>query len=521
MSDQSYSFATKVRNMRRHGWQRPLHSLQIVGIAIFSFLVVTFYVFLGLFLGHNTLEITITSVFSVVVVSVIYFFVRCTAIDPTDKTSFKKKRKVKTRGYAKLNYGFLFSQILVRFFRRLERKILKHCIRRKYLDPLSTNVQIEPLLPFLLVIKDDALTPDLKDDDITFCSYCDFEVKKTSKHCRTCNRCVEGFDHHCRWLNNCIGKKNYTTFFLLMVFVLLMLIIEGGTAIAIFVRCFTDKKGIEAELEKRLYLEFPRGVLAAISVSLVLLTAYGSAALGQLFFFHVVLIRKGMRTYDYILAMKEANESLEMDPFSDSGFSSDDSSDFDSPEKPTFISRFVCDGHRTTIQNPARLSIRIDGEPNPSAINKKTGFRANIDPWKLIKMTSEKALIAAEKTRERIMEQTSTKELESLKPLPLEMKSGPLMMNPEKKNIDSTDSGITPLLTKGWFPGSPGLFSSPRRRYSGSPTIFSGVVPSPKQKYRSNFDLKLTGVSQELDTYISRQVVNSVLKKDGAETSPG
>ena len=82
-----------------------------------------------------------------------------------------------------------------------------------------------------------------------------------------------------QWLNNCVGKRNYTTFILLMIFVLLMvgrfvsldcqkqlimflnelahffnqivvqLIIEGGTATAIFVRCFTDKKGIDRELE--------------------------------------------------------------------------------------------------------------------------------------------------------------------------------------------------------------------------------------------------------------------------------
>ncbi|OMO64134.1 Zinc finger, DHHC-type, palmitoyltransferase [Corchorus capsularis] len=446
--------------------------------------------------------------------SVMFLFIRCTAIDPTDKTSSRKKKKGKSKGVLKLNYGFIFTQIVVRFFRKLEKKILKTFIRRKYLDPWKTNVQMEPLLPFPLVLKDDAISPDFKEDDISYCSLCDFEVKKYSKHCRTCNRCVEGFDHHCRWLNNCVGKRNYTTFILLMIFVLLMLILEGGTAIAIFVRCFTDKKGIEQELKKRLYIEFPREVLATITIVLALFTAYGSAAMGQLFFFHVVLIRKGMRTYDYILAMKEENQ-FPVDPFDESDISSDDSSDFGSPEKPSFVSRFIC-GQRA--QNHSRLSIRIDGDPEASTLNKKQGFHVSIDPWKLISVSREKALLAAEKARERLMKQRPAVE-DPLKPLPLETKRGPLM-NPEKNIANSGATATTPLIAKGRLPGSPVRFSSPRRRISGSPTMFSGVMPSPKQKYRTNFDLKLTEVSRELETYISRQVLCSVIKKDGSEASP-
>ncbi|ESR57860.1 protein S-acyltransferase 18 [Citrus sinensis] len=499
-------------NTRRHGWQRPLHPLQMVGMAVYSCLVVAFYTFLGLFLGNRIAEFTVTSIFSFVALSVIFLFIRCTAIDPTDKTSFRRKRKAKynANGFTKLNHGYILGQIVMRFLRRMERKILMTFIRRKYLDPLKTSTQLEPLLPFPLVIKDDAISPELKEDDISFCSLCDFEVKKHSKHCRTCNRCVEGFDHHCRWLNNCVGKRNYTTFILLMVFVLLMLIIEGGTAIAVFIRCFVDKKGIEQELERRLHVEFPREVLATILVFLVLMTAYSTAAMGQLFFFHVVLIRKGIRTYDYILAMKEQNQFSELD---DSDFSSDDSSDFDSPERSTLVSRFICRGHRD--QNPAALSIRIDENPEPP---KKQGFRVSIDPWKLIKLSREKALLAAEKARERLMKQKPVPEHDSLRPLPLETKCGPLM-NPDR-NLATTGSGSTPLISIGKLTGSPGRFSSPRRRFSVSPTRFSGVVPSPKHKYRSNFDLKLTEVSRELETYISRQVLCSVIKKDGTEASP-
>ncbi|KAL2535444.1 Protein S-acyltransferase 18 [Forsythia ovata] len=501
---------------RRHGWQRPLHPLQIVGMSVFCFLVAAFYCFLGIFLGNRATEITLITVFSFAAVSVALLFIRCAAIDPSDKTRFrfrKKKIKGNSIGFPKLNNWHILGRIFVRFFKRMERRILRTCIRRKYLDPWKSSIQMEPLIPFLLVVKDDSIAPDPKDEDVSFCSLCDFEVKKHSKHCRSCNRCVEGFDHHCRWLNNCVGKKNYTAFILLMISVLIMLIVEGGTAIAIFVRCFADKIGIQEELSRRNYVKFPRGILAAISVLLVFVTAYSTAALGQLFFFHLVLIKKGISTYDYILAMKEENESMELESLEDSDLSSeeDESIDNDSPKKPPLISQFICkEGRMDQFQKTQKLSIRIDEKPEPSSLKKKQGFRASIDPWKLINISREKALLAAEKAKERLVKQKEMMmESDPMKPLPLELKSGPLM-KPDK------NTSMAPLISKGRLIGSPGQFSSPRRRLSTSPTI----QPSQKHRYRSDFDLKLTRVSTEMETYISRQVLCSVVRNDGSEASP-
>ncbi|VFQ78659.1 unnamed protein product [Cuscuta campestris] len=336
--------------MRRHGWQRPLHPLQIVGMSVFFFLVAAFYCFLGLFLGNRIAEIAITSIFSFVAFSVAFLFVSCAALDPTDRTVYRKKTKGKSTAFRKLNYGFLLAQVVLRVFRKVERKILGTFIRRKYPSLWKSSLLREPLFSFPLVI-DDSVAPEIREDEISFCLLCDFEVKKYSKHCRTCNRCVEGFDHHCRWLNNCVGRKNYTTFILLMVFVLTMLMIEGGSAVAIFVRCFVNRKGIEEEFKSRFHLKFPRGVLATASVLLFLMSTYGAAALGQLFFFHMVLIRKGMRTYDYILAMKEENQSMELESLEDSESSSDESIDFGSPEKKQpFTSQLKCSGGRRKTQ---------------------------------------------------------------------------------------------------------------------------------------------------------------------------
>ncbi|KAJ6525598.1 DHHC palmitoyltransferase-domain-containing protein [Mycena capillaripes] len=51
---------------------------------------------------------------------------------------------------------------------------------------------------------------------VKYCPTCKTYRPPRSSHCKMCDNCVDGCDHHCQWLNNCIGRRNYTTFFVLL-----------------------------------------------------------------------------------------------------------------------------------------------------------------------------------------------------------------------------------------------------------------------------------------------------------------
>lgn len=141
---------------------------------------------------------------------------------------------------------------------------------------------------------------------LLFCRYCEGNVAKGAKHCRDCDKCVDGFDHHCKWLNNCVGRKNYKSFFTLVCAVFAQASAQLTLAGYLLVWCAIDFDRTEAFVRDEGKYVVSGGITAESLVGgLVAYIALGTALMwvvGELFTFHVVLCWKRISTYDYIVA---------------------------------------------------------------------------------------------------------------------------------------------------------------------------------------------------------------------------
>jgi hypothetical protein len=83
-----------------------------------------------------------------------------------------------------------------------------------------------------------------------------------------------------------------------------------ATGILVLVRCFSHRDNFDEEITASLGSSFSRVPYIGVVGSLTLLALSATVPLTQLFIFHIILIRKGITTYDYILAVRDQEQGL-------------------------------------------------------------------------------------------------------------------------------------------------------------------------------------------------------------------
>nr|GMD08464.1 protein S-acyltransferase 21 [Ipomoea batatas] len=394
---------------RRHGWQLPAHSFQVVAITVYFLLSVAFYAFFAAFLGKDIYEYIAIGVYSFLAFSVLVLYVRCTAIDPADPGILIEPDEMGTPGDLSGNDDP--SKEELRNGGRYTRNDSGFC------------ATLGQFLCCCIVKEDcrkddDHLQQQNGDEEALFCTLCNAEVRKFSKHCRSCDKCVDGFDHHCRWLNNCVGRRNYLTFICLMATSLFWLVFEFGVGIAVLVRCFTDRRATENHIRDRLGDGFSLPPFATVVALCTAVSFLAIVPLAELFFFHIILIRKGITTYEYVVAIRNQSEppgpsvdggdqqSLPSSPTSSAvtGISGRSSVGLGLPYKGAWCTppRIFMDHQDEIIPHlePGRVPSTVDPDTVQAEKDKKTSNRpVKISAWKLAKLDSSEAIRACAKAR--------------------------------------------------------------------------------------------------------------------------
>ncbi|MCL7044644.1 hypothetical protein MKW94_026963 [Papaver nudicaule] len=428
--------------MRKHGWQLPYHPLQVVAVSVFVALGFAFYVFFVPFVGRKKFQYIIMGIYTPLITCVVSLYIWCAAADPGDPGIFKSKKYniVESRKHtwpkeSKLG-GNSASSIddatarAVPLDEGVEAPTSEIEEKSGSSHHSSCCMGLLRLFPCALMCNsrnhhEESCDKQKSEEGMFYCSLCEVEVFKYSKHCRVCDKCVDHFDHHCRWVNNCIGKKNYRQFFTLMVLALLLLILQWSTGILVMICCFLERRQFSEEITSKLGSSFSFLPFIAVVASCTILAMIATLPLVQLFFFHVLIIKKGISTYDYIIALREQEQQLvggqqtpQMSPVSSiTGLSS--ASSFN-----TFHRGAWCTPPRLFLEDQFDVVPPDTNKPVGSSrkrmvgeqpIRKKNPGAINLNPWTLARLNADEVsnLASEAKKKSKILQPVGRRETTS------------------------------------------------------------------------------------------------------------
>ncbi|CAK7326142.1 unnamed protein product [Dovyalis caffra] len=412
-------------------------NVKVVAVAVFLALGFAFYVFFAPFVGKKLFQYIAMGIYTPLITCAFGLYIWCAAADPADPGVFRSKKYLKIPDSEKHNPekdskigGGSTSSIHDANASTVGGKSLDKEVLGADATFKESNTQIEKVpsgnsscfqwvfFPCAFICNrcsssDESSELQMSEDGMFYCSLCEVEVFKYSKHCRVCDKCVDRFDHHCRWLNNCIGKKNYRQFFMLMVSSLLLLVLQWSTGILVLICCFIERKRFSVDISAKLGSSFSLVPFVIVLSVCTILAMIATLPLAQLFFFHILLIKKGISTYDYIIALREqeqeqqgveGQQSAQMSPASSlTGLSS--ASSFS-----TFHRGAWCTPPRLFLEDqfdvvpPETGSVSSLGKKTigEEPIKKKNPAAVKISPWTLARLNAEEVSRAAAEARKNI-----------------------------------------------------------------------------------------------------------------------
>ncbi|BAT74786.1 hypothetical protein LR48_Vigan01g128600 [Vigna angularis] len=436
--------------MRKHGWQLPYHPLQVVACAVFLSLGFAFYVFFAPFVGNKTCQYIVIGLYSPLIISVFGLYIWCAASDPADPGVFKSKKYLKipeSKKLAKVKSSKLGEESTSSMHEVYASAAGANYVEKEGLGTKGVSKNASNSVEkstsscsscVLLVsspcayicscssLTDKSSDKQISEDGMFYCSLCEVEVFKYSKHCRVCDKCVDHFDHHCRWLNNCIGKKNYCQFFALMVAAMLLFILQWLTGILVLIFCFVKRKQFSVDISSKLGTSFSLVPFVVVVSICTILAMIATLPVVQLFFFHILLIKKGLSTYDYIIAMREQDQeqlgnggqqSPQMSTVSSlTGFSS--ASSFTNLHRGAWCTppRLLLEDQFDVVP-PDTVSVSSLGKKTvrEDPLKKKNPGTVKISPWALARLNAEEISKAAAEARRKskVLQPVTRQESES------------------------------------------------------------------------------------------------------------
>lgn len=81
------------------------------------------------------------------------------------------------------------------------------------------------------------------------CPDCIVRRLPRSRHCQSCEKCIEKFDHHCPWINTCIGAQNLGIFYCFILATFALLISSGYHDLMFLINFYNLQETFQLNIE--------------------------------------------------------------------------------------------------------------------------------------------------------------------------------------------------------------------------------------------------------------------------------